>query len=384
MTTVEVARTVEDVRALSHAWPAFGGPDAGLDLFLCLARIRAEIVRPHVIVARDEGGAVVGALVARLEDKRLPARFGYATILAPRVRCLTVVCGGVAGDATTEERLVGELLAALARREADVVVFHRAVVGSTVHALATSRPGALARERFASAEPHWVFDLPERVEDLQAALPRSVRENLGRYSRRLARQHGDRMEIRRYDAAQDAGAAVRDLEAIAATTYQRGLGAGFDAARDRDVVELGLRQGWYRAWVLYLDGAPVAFELGMVHDGTFVLGAKGYDPAHSRLHPGKAVQLRVLEDLCADPAVRTYDFGFGDADYKRRLATRGWEDADVLVYGRTARARLAHAGRTAVVGADRLARRAAGRERVAWVKRRWRTLRTPGGAGSPA
>jgi hypothetical protein len=383
VTALAVARRVDEVAALRDAWPAFAGPDAGLDLFLCLARSRPEIVRPHVIVARRDG-AVAGALVARLEDRRLPARFGYATVLAPRVRCLTVVCGGVAGDAAVQALLVDELLAALARREADVAVFHRAIVGSPLHALATTRPGALARERFGARDRHWAMALPGRAQDVQAALPRGVRDNLGRYSRRLARAYGERMAIRRYDAPEHAAVAVRDLEAVAATTYQRGLGAGFDAARDRELVELGLRGGWYRAWVLYLDGAPAAFELGMVHGDVFVLGAKGYDPAHARLHPGKAVQLRVLEDLAADPAVRTYDFGFGDADYKRRLATHGWEDADVLVYGRTARARAAWAARTAVAGADRLARRAIGRERVARVKRRWRTLRTPGGAGSPA
>jgi CelD/BcsL family acetyltransferase involved in cellulose biosynthesis len=88
----------------------------------------------------------------------------------------------------------------------------------------------------------------------------------------------------------------------------------------------------------------------------------------------------MLEDLCDDPSVDVLDFGFGDADYKRKLGTREWEDTSVLVYGRTPRALRAAAGRTAVLGADRLARRAAGADRIAKIKRRWRDRRTPAAA----
>ena len=73
------------------------------------------------------------------------------------------------------------------------------------------------------------------------------------------------------------------------------------------------------------------------------------------------------------------DFGFGDADYKRRLANRHWDEVDLMVYGAGPRAVAANVGRSAILGADRLARRAAGQDRIARVKRRWRALRTPAG-----
>jgi CelD/BcsL family acetyltransferase involved in cellulose biosynthesis len=170
---------------------------------------------------------------------------------------------------------------------------------------------------------------------------------------------------------------IAALESIARKSYQRGLGAGFSAAEDGRLAELGLRQGRFRAWVLSIGGAPVAFELGIRHGESFIVGAKGFDPEYGRHHVGKVVQLRMLEKLCEDPSVRTVDFGFGDADYKRRMATRSWDEADVFVYGRSMRALMANVGRGAVLGADRLARRLAGPERVADVKRRWRAARTP-------
>ncbi len=129
--------------------------------------------------------------------------------------------------------------------------------------------------------------------------------------------------------------------------------------------------------MLYLDGTPCAFETGYVRSGSVVIAAKGFDPAFSRHHAGKVLQLRILEELCSDPMVNTVDFGFGDAEYKQRLSTRGWADADVVIYGRTWRGLTANAGRTAILGADRLARRVVGKDRIARIKRRWRDRRTP-------
>ena len=380
---VRVARTDQEVEALRPYWTQlrFGHLDAQLDVFQSVVHTLPEALRPHVVVG-ERDSTPVALLVARLEERELPARFGYATVLRPRVRCLTVISGGVAGPDGAEVPLVAELLASLRRREADVVLFHRVTVGSSLHVQAVERPSRWARQRFLVPARHWAMELPDSSDKLLPALPKKLRDNFKSRRRGLEREYGDRMEIRRIDAPEHAAEAIADLEAIAATTYQRGLGAGFSADRDGELAELGLRRGWFRAWILYLDGAPVAFELGTLHHDTFVVGAKGYDPSTTARHVGWPVQLRMLEDLADDPEVRTVDFGFGDADYKRRLATTGWDETDVLVYGRTARALVANAGATAVLGADRLARRLAGKERIAKVKRRWRALRTPAAAAS--
>jgi CelD/BcsL family acetyltransferase involved in cellulose biosynthesis len=166
-------------------------------------------------------------------------------------------------------------------------------------------------------------------------------------------------------------------------TYQRGLGAGFSAEHDGPLVRIALDGGWFCAWVLYLDGVPCAFELGHRCDDTFIVAAKGFDPDYGRQNVGKVIQLKMLEDLVADPDIRIVDFGFGDADYKRRLATREWEETDVLVYGRTARALRAAAGRSIVLAADRVARRAAGKDRIMRIKRAWRDRRTPADSARP-
>lgn len=373
---LRVCGTIEEVEALRDVWCGFSHPDADLEVFLAVVRNRAEVLRPHVVVL-ERDGRPLALLAARLEQCELPAKFGYATVYEPQLRVITVVTGGLLGPPETAGPLVEGLFGALARREADAVRFERVTIGSPLHAAAVDHAPSILRQRLLPTSPHRALDLPETSEALLLGMPKNVRADMRRFSRRLAEEYGERLAIRRFEAPEELEQVVADLEHVAATTYQRGLGAGFSAEHDGPLVRIALEGGWFRAWVLYLDGVPCAFELGHGCGDTFIVAAKGFDPAYGQQNVGKVVQLKMLEDLVADPGIRVVDFGFGDADYKRRLATREWEETDVLVYGRTARALRAAAGRTAVLGADRVARRAAGKERIARIKRAWRDRRTP-------
>jgi len=52
-----------------------------------------------------------------------------------------------------------------------------------------------------------------------------------------------------------------------------------------------------------------------------------------------------------------FDFGFGDADYKRHFSDESWDESDLVLFAPTARAVAVNAGRTAVMGAAVQARR---------------------------
>jgi len=378
---IRVLRSAEEVEALATELSADGiRSDANIDLFRAVLRSLQNVIRPHVLVL-DRGGRIDGLLMARLEQTQMPAMFGYATLFRPSLRCLVVATECVDGAPSDQGLLTQELFRGLGSGEADVVLLQHVAVDSALHAAALRHAPRFARQRFLAQEPHWVLDVPDSAEELLHELPKSVRDNLRRYSRKLAREFGERLEVRCYDRPEDFDAIMRDVEAIAATTYQRGLSAGFHAEDDAPFVRNALDEGFFRAWVLYLDGTPCAFETGYAHNGSVVIAAKGFDPAYGRHHAGKVLQLRILEDLCADPTIRTLDFGFGDAEYKERLSNRGWSDTDVAIYARTWRGLRANAGRTAVLGADQLARRVAGKvageDGLAQLKRRWRDRRTP-------
>jgi CelD/BcsL family acetyltransferase involved in cellulose biosynthesis len=377
--SIRVLRTPEELEAMRAAWAGmdFSYIDADLDYLLTVAAARTEVSRPHVVVAGRDGEAE-GMLVGRLEERELPARFGYATVWRPSMRCITVVHGGVVGSKPAVRAMVASLMQSLAEGEAEAVFVHRVAVGTPLHLAASTQPGWACRQRFVVPTRHWAADLPDTFDAFLSGLAQKERANVRRARRKALSDFGDRIEIRRVGPEGELDPVIADLEQVASKTYQRGLGAGFRAADDRPLLRCAHERGWLNAWVMYIDGAPCAFEIGHLYGETFFSSAKGFDPAFGRQRVGTFLHMEMLRDLCDDPRVRSIDFGFGDADYKRRYATRHWLETDLVAYAPAIRPILVGAVRNAVAGADQAARRLAGSDRIARVKRRWRNLRTPG------
>jgi CelD/BcsL family acetyltransferase involved in cellulose biosynthesis len=193
-------------------------------------------------------------------------------------------------------------------------------------------------------------------------------------ARVLEGEYGDRLALRRYQRPEDRAALVADLESVAARSYQRGLGGGFQAGPEQlALLDLGLAQGRVRAWVLAVDGQAVAYELGHGFATTFFGSATGFDPEWGKLRVGTYVQMRMVEDLCAAEGITTIDFGYGDAEYKSSFAHDRTEDADVTLLGPRPRSLVAGAVLALAGTADGTARRVLGDGRaMGWLRRRRR------------
>jgi CelD/BcsL family acetyltransferase involved in cellulose biosynthesis len=139
------------------------------------------------------------------------------------------------------------------------------------------------------------------------------------------------------------------------------------------LTRLALERGWFRAWVLYDEQTPIAFWQGNVYGRVYHSGTTGYDPAYRKDRVGIYLLMRVIEDLCSVPEVDIFDFGFGDADYKRHFSDEAWDESDVVVFAPTLRPLWINATRTAVMGSAQGVRRGLERLGVAdRVKTAWR------------
>jgi CelD/BcsL family acetyltransferase involved in cellulose biosynthesis len=356
---VVVARSVEELEQLREPWDRLRGHHVTADP----AHYRAVLdatpgARPYAVLV-DPGGSETLAL-ARVEEMTLPARLGYRTVFAPKLRALTLVYGGLLGETGEESSraVLRELLGALARGEADVLRLRMVAVGSPLHALAHSEPGVLTRPRFARPSVHYQVAIPDVLDDFLAARSYKTRRNLRYYDRRLTSQLGDRLTLRTFDDPADLDRLFADTLVVSEKTYQHALGASFvDSPVQRAVFELGLRSGWLRAYVLYVDDRPIAFWHGSAYRGVLGPGMTGYDPAFHEVRAGSYVLVRRIEDACADPEISLLDWGFGDAEYKRSLSDRSWFEEDLLVFAPTWRGVRASVGRTGVLAAGELARR---------------------------
>jgi CelD/BcsL family acetyltransferase involved in cellulose biosynthesis len=348
--------------------------DPERDYFLTVVRSRPEVIGVHALFLPDDVNPQVG-FVGRVEDVSLRVSVGYRSVYSPKVRAITLVHGGAVGVDTREraEEIVGRLRDALAARRADAVLLPALRTDSELYAAATKVRFPF-RQPFATRSLHWGLKLPESFDEFLASRSSRTRKNLRVDRNRLQRDHGESIELRVFRDPADADELFRDVEAVAAKTYQHGLGVAFaDTEDDKALILLALERGWFRAYVLYVGGVPIAFWQGSVYARTFHTGTPGYDPGFANYGIGRYLLVRVIEQLCDDDEVDDIDYGFGDAEYKRRFGNESWEEADVLLFARRFRPLWVNIIRTTLATTLDLAKRVLARAGlVARLKRRWR------------
>jgi CelD/BcsL family acetyltransferase involved in cellulose biosynthesis len=270
--------------------------------------------------------------------------------------------------------LVEELLGTLARGEAEVVHLPHVRADGPLYLAATRRPPYLRRQHAASKKPHWRLLLPGSEEEFLRSRSPRTREGVRRQARRLAREYGETLTIELFRDRDQLDRLFADAEQVTAKTYQWQLGVAFrDTPLQRSLTELAMDRGWFRAYVLYLEGRPVAFWHGLGYAGIFRTGVPAYDPSLANLNLGTYLLMRLIADLCADESIGELDYGFGDAEYKRRFGDERWDEDDVLIFAPSVRAVWINLVRTSLLGVNDLARRILGRRNLAGrLKRAWR------------
>jgi CelD/BcsL family acetyltransferase involved in cellulose biosynthesis len=353
-----VARSFEEVEELRPAWESLhnGRVTSDLDFVLTYCRHTPGVVRPHVVLVEDDGEPVALA-AARLEDIRLPAKLGYKVALNSSLRALTVVYGGLLGEAARIPALVESVGRSIADERLDILRFRMLELGSPQHEALAERVPAVRKQRFATRMPHWRAALPGSLDEFLARRSRRRRESVRRYSRRLEKTYGDEARV---EVVRD-GAGLEKLfaesEIIHRETYQHILGVGFsDENVQRRLAELAADRGWFRGYVLYLREKPVAFWHGNAYKGSFGVVSTGFDPAYAEDRPGTYLLMRAVEDLSADGSAQVLDFGFGDADYKRHFGDDFVEEQDIGIFEPRPKLLALNAAHSALGGATAGAR----------------------------
>ncbi|HEU4986900.1 MAG TPA: GNAT family N-acetyltransferase [Rhizobiaceae bacterium] len=342
--SVTVATTFEAVEKLRPAWQSLSIAeiDSDIDYFLTVVRHAGEILAPHVVHIRRPGRPDLMA-VARLENLPVPFRFGYSTFGRATFRAIVLAFGGILGAQNREDEdlVIHHLLASLEKGDADLLLMRNVLVDSSLYAAFMRAVSPLRRANGQPMARRWIGDIPDSFDKFLEIRSSKTRGNLRRHERQLMKEYGDRLRLRRFTRPAELPELLRDMETVASRTYQRGMGVGFmGSALDKGLMRLGLEKGWYKAWMLYLDERPLAFWMGMAYGGTFFIGTPGFDPEYTKDSVGRFTMLKMIEDLCADPAISRLDYGHGDAEYKAAFGHCAGFDSDVLLGSRRPRAIL--------------------------------------------
>jgi CelD/BcsL family acetyltransferase involved in cellulose biosynthesis len=208
------------------------------------------------------------------------------------------------------------------------------------------------------------LDLSGTFDAYLAKFSSKTRSTLKKKVRRFAERSGGTIDWREYRTAAEARQFHQLARVVAEKTYQEHL---LDAALPADEafvrgLEAEFAAGGGRGWILFLDGAPVAYLYSPIVDGAVIYEHLGYDPAHRELSAGTVLQYLVLERLFAEGGFSVFDFTEGGGQHKEMFATGKVEVADLYFFRRG----LASAGivgahvaaaaltRTAIAALDRL------------------------------
>lgn len=337
---VTVARSPEEIGSLRTAWktlleqqesPVF---NAEPDQFLSLVSAQ-QGARPHVILL-TRGGEPIALVAGSIARTRIRCRIGYQHIRLPRLRCLTILYGGLLGQVTEEISgiLLDEIRRSLAASEADVVFLNHLNTESAIYSAVMSRIPGLCRSRFPRTEPHWVLTVPESLDAFYKTLSRGHKANLRNYMRKMDNQYAERAVFKTYVQEEDVGPFLAAALQVSVKTYQHALGTGLDDSESmRDILRVAAGEGRFQGDILFVDGEPAAYQYGLIYRSQYLFEKRGFDPQWKALNVGTVLFLHVLRDLCDDKTgPRVIDFGFGDADYKRSYCDKSWNEASFYVF----------------------------------------------------
>jgi CelD/BcsL family acetyltransferase involved in cellulose biosynthesis len=375
---VEVVRTRDDLERLRPAWDdlPWGREEAAFEYFTTRLETRPEVIGPFGAVATVDG-RLAGGIAGRLELRRLSTAVGYKVVYAPLVRVLQVVDGGIAlADSSALPALRDIVGEALRTGDADVATLPPLEVGSPEYEAFSSLGGTLTRQPFIAPWTRRRLTLPTTFDQFLASLSHKTRKGVRRDARHLASTFAERLTVEIVRGPDGAEQLIRDADRVARSTYQRRLGAGLaDTPEQRALVGVGLEHGWVRGYLLYLDSSPIAYWLCSVFGDAMLLRTGGFDPAHAEDRVGIHLLMRVIEDACADPALRLLDFGPGDATYKQQFSNESRQERNLVLFAPSLRARRINATRSAILGPARLVRAGldvanlTGRVRSSWRSR---------------
>ena len=172
---------------------------------------------------------------------------------------------------------------------------------------------------------------PPRHDDYMAEHGHETRRKLRRLTRKLIEQKGARWE--RVTAPSQVPKFLERLDEVFRNSWQAKT-FGYrprNTEAERRFLTLMAEHGWLRSYVLLSDDTPIAFELGYQYHNVLYRSDCGFSQEWAEFGPGTALLHLSIEDLFRENPPGVYDFGLGDAAYKRSLANAQRRAASVYL-----------------------------------------------------
>lgn len=183
--------------------------------------------------------------------------------------------------------------------------------------------------------PRYYVDLRTVFSDYLARFSSKSRSTLLRKVRKFEAASGGTIDWSTFRAGDDVGVFLREAIPLSRRTYQHRLfKSGLpETPSFQQRLETLAAENLFRAWILRLNGNPVAYICSPAVAGCLQYDYVGFDSAFGGLSPGTVLQYLVLQQLCDERIFEYFDFTEGEGDHKSFFATDKINCGDVIVVG---------------------------------------------------
>ena len=346
--TIRTYRTREELNTLSSEWAKIAThPFSHPSLLLRLCDADEQVIHPIAVVVHGDSDEILAMAVGRVERSRALKSLAYLPIRGPLVHQLVIAHGGFMGSHRAQKArvLLEALEQELSSGTADILELPVSDVDDPVSRALNDSPTTRYRTALHSDGVRWSLPIPRDFDTYLKSLGRSTRSTVRNNINRFRREFEGRFEFTYVTSGNSSSDEIehyfQDSLLVEDQSYHRGLGWGVsDTPRERSVLEASIVEGWLASAMLKVDGAPVAFAGGL-RLGDVVYGTNtAFIPNLTNLPVGTILFLETIQLLCTRNEIQEWDFGPGDAEYKRRLGCIRSKTQQKTLFGPGVRNRL--------------------------------------------
>lgn len=283
----------------------------------------AEHHPPTLITCRDNN-KTVGAAILVPKSIAGEKKFGPAWDLRGYRLAGNRLLGST--NAMIQHQLLEGISQHLTTRKADFLLAEDVESTDPLFRLVETGSHDLTAFRPAPFQRRHMIDLPETFDDYWSKFNSKTRSTL----RRKLKQFGEcRLEL--INKPFQIPDFLHNAQKVARRSWQSDL-LGLRIHNDEFEMQLFTflaSQNALRAYLLWQNDDPVSFCIGTQYNGVFHYEEVGYDRDYSKKSPGQILVIRMLEEMYEHNSPAVFDFGGGDAEYKRQFGTRISESGHV-------------------------------------------------------
>jgi hypothetical protein len=337
---IRIAENSDEIEAIRPAWEylqsrePFSLIDTDIDRYLSIIESMEGKAQPYVIVLSYEGKPSV-MVIARIQILEHVIKVGYKTLFKPKLKTLVVVYGGILGQPDSDicTFIMQILIKLLRSREVNMIYFSYLKKDSHIYELSRKMPSVFTRNYFPVVDLHWQTSISNTTEEFGWILSKKRKREIYRCIRNLESKCSGPLNVMCYHQKDNIQEFLKIASQISDLTYQKGMGQGLNENSFMlKLLNQAQDKQWLRAYVLFAGIEPVAFEYGCVYRDLYFAEQAGFNPAYSAYSPGTILQLKIFEHLGQVDGVTKYDFGFGDAVYKRRFGNYSWSEVSAYIF----------------------------------------------------